>query len=80
MAITSEIINGTKILNEIESSNIVRTEYDTLTKKLIAEFKNGVRYEYDDVPHQLYTSFRSAESQGNFFNKNISKNHKYKKL
>jgi hypothetical protein len=80
MAITSEIINGTKILNEIESSNIVRTEYDTLTKKLIAEFKNGMRYEYDDVPHQLYTSFRSAESQGNFFNKSIAKSHKYTKL
>ena len=41
MAITQEIINGTKILNEIESSNIVRTEYDTLTKKLIAEFKKA---------------------------------------
>jgi len=40
MAITSELISGTTILNEIESSNIVRTEYDTLTKKMIAEFKN----------------------------------------
>ena len=44
MAITKEQIVGTKILNEIESSNIVRTEYDTLTKKMIAEFKNGVKY------------------------------------
>ena len=80
MAITSEIINGIKILNEIESSNIVRTEYDTITKNMLAEFKNGVRHEYDDVPHQVYTQFRMAESQGNFFNKNISKAHKYKKL
>ena len=47
---------------------------------MIAEFKNGVRYEYDDVPHQTYTQFRMAESQGNFFNKNISKTHNYKKL
>jgi hypothetical protein len=80
MAITKEEYVGTKIINEIESSNLVKTEYDTITKKMIAEFKNGMRYEYDDVPHQLYTSFRSAESQGNFFNKNISKNHKYRKL
>jgi hypothetical protein len=80
MAITSEIISGTTILNEVQSSNIVRTQYDTITKKMIAEFKNGVRYEYNDVPHQLYTSFRSAESQGNFFNKNISKAHTYRKL
>jgi hypothetical protein len=80
MAITKEEYVGTKIINEIESSNLVKTEYDTITKKMIAEFKNGIRYEYDDVPHQLYTSFRSAESQGNFFNKNISKNHTYRKL
>ena len=80
MAITKEEYVGTKIINEIESSNLVKTEYDTITKKMIAEFKNGIRYEYDDVPHQKYTEFRSAESQGNFFNKNISKNHAYRKL
>jgi hypothetical protein len=80
MAITSEIISGTTILNEVQSSNIVRTQYDTLTKKMIAEFKNGMRYEYDDVPHQKYTEFRSAQSQGNYFNKNISKTYPYKKL
>jgi len=80
MAITSEIISGFTILNEVESSNIVRTEYDTSTKKMIAEFKNGMRYEYDDVPHQKYTEFRSAQSQGNYFNKNISKTYPYKKL
>lgn len=80
MAITSEIISGTSILNEVQSSNIVRTQYDTITKKMIAEFKNGMRYEYDEVPHQKYTEFRSAQSQGNYFNKNIAKTFKYKKL
>lgn len=80
MAITNEIISGETILNEVESSNIVRTEYNTTTKKMIAEFKNGMRYEYDEVPHQKYTEFRSAQSQGNYFNKNISKTYKYKKL
>ena len=80
MAITSEIISGTTILNEVQSSNIVRTQYNTLTKKMIAEFKNGARYEYNDVPHQKYTEFRMSESQGNFFNKNISKTYPYKKL
>jgi hypothetical protein len=80
MAITQEIISGTTILNEIQSSNIVRTEYDTITKKMITEFKNGVRYEYENVPHEKYTQFRMAESQGTFFNKNISKTFKFKKL
>jgi hypothetical protein len=80
MAITSEIISGTTILNEVESSNIVRTQYDTTTKRMIAEFKNGSKYAYDDVPHQKYTQFRMAQSQGNFFNTNISKVHKYTKV
>jgi hypothetical protein len=80
MAITREEIKGTKILNEVESSNLVRTEYDTQSKKMIVEFKNGMRYEYDEVPHQTYTSFRTSKSQGSFFSKNISKTFKYKKL
>jgi uncharacterized protein YpuA (DUF1002 family) len=80
MAITREEIKGTKIINEIKSSNIKKTEYDTETKKLVVEFNNNLKYEYDDVPHQIYTQFRMAESQGNFFNKNISKTHTYKKL
>jgi len=80
MAILKEEIVGTKILNEVESSNIVRTEYDVETKKMIAEFKNGVKYEYEDVPHLTYTQFRSAKSQGSFFNTSISKAFKYRKL
>jgi len=80
MAIIKEEINGTKIINEINSSNLVKTEYDTETKKLIVEFKNSLKYEYDDVPHQLYTQFRMSESQGKFFSSKIAKVFKYKKL
>jgi hypothetical protein len=80
MAITKEEIVGTKIINEIQSSNVVKSEYDTETKKMIIEFKNGQRYEYDDVPHQTYTQFRLSESQGKFFSSKIAKAFKYKKL
>jgi hypothetical protein len=80
MSIKREIIEGTKIINEIDSSNLVRAEYDTETSKLVVEFKNGTRYEYEDVQHKTYTQFRMAESQGKFFNSNISKTHKYKKV
>ena len=80
MAITKEEIKGTKIINEIKSSNIKRTEYDTETKKLIVEFNNGFKYEYDEVPHQTYTKFRAAESQGKFFVTEISKTYKYTKV
>jgi hypothetical protein len=80
MAIVKEQILGTKIINEIKSSNIKKTEYDTETKKLVIEFNNGFKYEYDDVPHQIYTKFRMSESQGKFFTTDISKAYKYKKL
>jgi len=80
MSIKKEEINGTKIINEIESSNLVRTEYDTESKTVIAEFKNGTKYEYQDVPHKTYTQFRMSESQGKFFSSNIARTFKYKKL
>lgn len=80
MGITKEKIKGTKIINEIKSSNIRKTEYDTETKKLVVEFNNGFKYEYEEVPHQIYTKFRMAESQGKFFVSDISKTFKYKKL
>jgi hypothetical protein len=80
MAVKKETIDGTKIINEIESTNIVRTEYDTATKKMITEFKNGAKYEYEDVPHNVYTKFRMSESQGKFFTTDISKKFKYKKV
>ena len=80
MAVKKETIDGTRIINEIESTNIVKTEYDTATKKMITEFKNGARYEYEDVPHNVYTKFRMAESQGKYFNEHIAKGHTYKKV
>jgi hypothetical protein len=80
MAITKEEIQGTKIINEIQSSNLKKTEYDTITKNLLVEFNNGAKYEYSDVPHQLYTQFRMSDSQGKFFTSKISKTFKYKKL
>jgi phage baseplate assembly protein gpV len=80
MSITKEQINGSKILNEIKSSNLKKTEYDTETRKLVVEFNNGTKYEYDEVPHQIYTRFRLSESQGKFFSTDISKKYKFKKL
>jgi hypothetical protein len=80
MAVKKEMIVGTKIINEIESSNIKKTEYDTETKQLVTEFNNGLIYEYEDVPLQIYTRFRMAESQGKYFMSEIAKKYKYKKV
>jgi aspartokinase-like uncharacterized kinase len=80
MAILREEIRGTKIINEIQSSNIRKTEFDSESKELIVEFNNGLRYLYENVPHQIYTQFRMSESQGKFFNTKIAKTFKYKRL
>ena len=80
MSIKTERIKGKKIICEIDSSTVKFAEYDTSTQKLLVTFKGEIQYEYSEVPHQKYTQFRMAESQGNFFNKNISKAHTYKKL
>ena len=80
MAITKEIISGTTIINEVKSSNITKTEYNTDTKKLVVEFSNKTKYEYSEVPHQIYTAFRKAQSQGQFFTTDISKKYTYKKV
>jgi aspartokinase-like uncharacterized kinase len=80
MGIIKEEIKGTKIINEIKSSNIKKTEYDTESQLLITEFNNGLKYQYEKVPHQVYTAFRKAESQGKFFTTEISKKYTYKKV
>ena len=80
MSIIKEEIDGTKIKNQIKSSNIKSTEYDTETKDLVVEFNNGLKYKYDNVPHQVYTKFRLSESQGKFFTTDIAIKYQYKKL
>lgn len=80
MSIKRTEINGTKILCEIESSNLKSTVYDTESKKLVVEFKNGLKYEYDEVPHNIFAQLRLSESQGKFFNTSIAKTYKYKKI
>ena len=80
MGVKRQTIEGTKIINEIDSTNIVRTIYDTEDNSLVAEFKNGSKYEYEKVPHEVYAAFRLSESQGKFFNSKISKVYKYKKI
>ncbi len=80
MAIKKTTIDGTKITCEIDSSNMKTTIYDSESNSLVVEFKNGIKYEYEKVPHNIYAQFRLSESQGKFFNTNISKSYKYKKL
>lgn len=80
MGVKKEIIEGTKIINEIDSTTIIKSTYDTESNEMVVEFKNGTQYKYDEVPHAIYTKFRMAESQGKFFSSDIAKKFKYTKL
>lgn len=80
MAVLKETIVGTKIYNEISSSNLRKTIYDTETKSLVVEFNNGLRYEYHGVPHQIYTRMRLSQSQGKYFMTEIAKKYGHTKL
>ena len=80
MAILSEQISGTTINVSINSSNIKFASYNTESKILTVTFNLGSIYEYYEVPWVIFTKFRMAESQGKFFNTDISKVYKYKKV
>lgn len=80
MAIITESISGQTISVEIKSSNLKSAVYNTNTKTLSVTFINGSIYEYYDLPWEIFTKLRSAESQGKFFNTEIGKKYKYKKI
>lgn len=80
MAITSEKIEGKLIEVQITSSNLKSATFNTEDENLLVEFNNGSIYEYEKVPWTIFTKLRMAESQGKFFNSDISKKYKYKKV
>lgn len=63
----------------IESTNILKTEYNESTKEFIVTFKAGSRYKYIDVLQRDYVRFEISESQGSVFNKTM-KAYKFDKL
>jgi hypothetical protein len=80
MAILSEKIEGKIIQVQIQSSNIKSSTYNTEEKTLLVEFNNNSLYQYNEVPWEVFTKLRMAESQGKYFNSNISKKYKYEKI
>jgi len=80
MAILSEQITGNTISILINSTNLKSASYDTISKLLFITFNNGSIYEYYNVPWIVFTKFRMSESQGKFFNSEIGKIYKYKKI
>jgi hypothetical protein len=56
----------------VESSQFKAVAYDSASKKLRIQFKNGT-YEYDDVPAETHAALMSSASKGKYFIDNIKK-------
>lgn len=80
MSIKKEKISGKMIDVEIKSSGLKSASYNCMNGSMTITFNSGSVYKYNDVPLDLFTKFRLAKSQGQFFNKQIAPNFTYKKL
>jgi hypothetical protein len=80
MSIKKEKIAGKMIDVAIKSASLKSASYDSLTENLTVTFNSGATYKYAQVPMLVFTKFRLAKSQGQYFNKSISTSFKFKKL
>jgi len=58
---------------QVTSSNVQAIGYDDQSGTLRVEFINGGTYDYYSVPQEIYVSFLSAPSKGEFHNLHIKK-------
>lgn len=63
----------------VDSTNILKMEYNEKEKSLIVTFKAGSRYKYLNVLHRDYVRLEISESQGSVFSKTM-KSYKFEKL
>jgi lysyl-tRNA synthetase class 2 len=80
MSIILEKTEGNITEVVVSSSNLNRAIYNSSENHLSIEFNNGSIYEYENVPLEIFENFKKSESQGKFFNSNISRTYKYKKI
>ena len=66
-----EVVKGSKHIAHYNSSNILKSIYETSNNRLSLYFKSGLIYEYSNVNPADYVKFRSNESQGKVFHKLI---------
>lgn len=65
----------------VESSNLASIGYDAESEILEIEFNHGGIYQYFDVPENVYNELMSANSHGQYFDRNIKKaGYKFQKM
>jgi hypothetical protein len=62
-----------------DSSNILASRYNTISKKLAIIFKGGRQYLYHDVNKTDYDVFEQSESQGKILN-SVIKKYKFERI
>lgn len=60
-----------------DSSNLYKALYLRENKIMYVFFKKGGVYSYYNVDSDIYNEFETADSQGEFFTKNMKMNSKY---
>lgn len=65
-------------LTEVVSSNVKAIGYDEANKELYVEYRGGT-YVYENVPSVVYDGLVSAESKGQYMNKNVKGFFNYRK-
>ena len=53
------------------SSNVLKSTYFIEQQRLYIAFNRGNTYSYEGITNEMYELFENAESQGQYFNKNI---------
>lgn len=65
---------------QVSSSNIKSIGYESNSKTLEIEFKDGGIYQYFNVASDIYKKLISVISIGSFFHKYIKDNYRWKKI
>jgi hypothetical protein len=66
-----EVKTGSKYTAHYNSSNILKSIFESHNNRLLLYFKSGFIYEYTNVNPAEYVQFRTNESQGKVFHKLI---------
>lgn len=67
----TEPTNAPELIQEFDSSNIAKAEYDPFMKVMTLHFRKGGIYEYIEVNRNVFDGLVEAESAGRYFHSNV---------
>lgn len=81
MGEVAAFVNKNMKRQSVVSSNVASVGYDAENEILEIEFNNGGVYQYFNVPENVYEELMSANSHGQYFDRNINKaGYNYRKM